>query len=140
MPFHLQKSHSSSLPRTLDYRREPILPAVQCTVQYSIIKTCRPSAPHILEFSAVYREEIRVVTNYCPCGRRKNKVGQRACVHTQNSGQEDRQYRSGHCSPSLLEKFWQISLYVTNDAIAKLYVCDVKFRQIEENGRQFSYI
>ena len=32
----------------------------------------------------------------------------------------------------LLEKFWQISLYVTEDAIAKLY--GVKFSQIEGNG------
>ena len=40
---------------------------------------------------------------------------------------------------ALLEKFWRISLYLT-DAIAKLYVCDVKFYQIEGNGKKFSHI
>ena len=40
---------------------------------------------------------------------------------------------------TLLEKFWRISLYVTYDAIAKLY-CDVYFSQIEGNGRKFRHI
>ena len=38
---------------------------------------------------------------------------------------------------ALLEKFWQISVYVTDDAIAKLSVDD-KFSQIEGSGREFS--
>ena len=38
---------------------------------------------------------------------------------------------------TLLEKFWQISLYLTDDAITKLYICDVKCCQIEGNGRKF---
>ena len=41
--------------------------------------------------------------------------------------------------PTLLEKFWRISLNVTDDAIAKLY-SDVKFRQIEGNGGTFLHI
>ena len=41
---------------------------------------------------------------------------------------------------TLLEKCWRISLNVTDDAIAKLYICDVKFRQIEGNGRKFSHV
>ena len=40
---------------------------------------------------------------------------------------------------TLLEKFWRISLYVTDDAISKLYVT-VRFRQIEGNSRKFRYI
>ena len=43
-------------------------------------------------------------------------------------------------SGTLLEKFWRISLYSTDDAIAKLYICDVKFSQIEGNGRNFRHI
>ena len=35
-----------------------------------------------------------------------------------------------------LERFWRISLYVTDDAI----MCDVKFSQIEGNGRKFRHI
>ena len=38
---------------------------------------------------------------------------------------------------TLWEKFWQISLYLTDDAITKLYICDVKCCQIEGNGRKF---
>ena len=34
---------------------------------------------------------------------------------------------------TLLENFWRISLYVTDVAIAKLYVCDVKLSEIEGN-------
>ena len=30
---------------------------------------------------------------------------------------------------SLLAKFWQISMYVTDDAIAKKALCDVKLRK-----------
>ena len=37
---------------------------------------------------------------------------------------------------TLLEKFWQISLYVIDDAIAR----DVKFCQLEGNDREFSHI
>ena len=29
---------------------------------------------------------------------------------------------------------------MTDDAIAKLYICDVEFRQIEGNGRTFRHI
>ena len=36
---------------------------------------------------------------------------------------------------ALLEKFWRISMFVTEDAIAKLHVWNVKFNQIEGNGR-----
>ena len=41
-----------------------------------------------------------------------------------------------------LENVWRILLYVTDEATAKLYstVCDVKFRQIEGNGRTFYHI
>ena len=38
---------------------------------------------------------------------------------------------------TLLEKFSRISLYVTDDAIAKLYVADFKFSQI---GKMVKYI
>ena len=38
---------------------------------------------------------------------------------------------------TLLEKFWRISLYVTYDAIAKLY-CDVYFSQIVGNDGKIS--
>ena len=42
---------------------------------------------------------------------------------------------------ALSEKFWGILLNVIDDAIAKLYhVCDVKFSQIEGNGRTFRHI
>ena len=34
----------------------------------------------------------------------------------------------------------RISLYVTDDAIAKLHICDVKFSQIEGNGRKLRHI
>ena len=37
------------------------------------------------------------------------------------------------------EKFWRISLYVTNDAKTKLYR-DKKISQKEGNGRKFSHI
>ena len=39
----------------------------------------------------------------------------------------------------LLEMFWWISLYVTDEAIAKA-LCDVKFSQIEGTGRNFHHI
>ena len=45
---------------------------------------------------------------------------------------------------ALLERFWRISLYVyvTDVATAKLYstVCNVKFSQIERNGRTFRHL
>ena len=42
---------------------------------------------------------------------------------------------------ALLEKFWWISLYLTDDATAKLYMTyDVKFCPIEEHGRTFRRI
>ena len=40
---------------------------------------------------------------------------------------------------TLLEKFWRILLFVTDDAISKLYVT-VRFRQIEGNSRKFRHI
>ena len=40
---------------------------------------------------------------------------------------------------TVLKSFRRISLFVTNDAIAKHY-CDVKFSQIEGNSRKFSHI
>ena len=39
---------------------------------------------------------------------------------------------------TLLEKFERISLYVTDDAFAKLYICDEKFSRIEGNCRKLS--
>ena len=39
---------------------------------------------------------------------------------------------------TLLEKFWRISLYGTDDAIATR--CDVKLSQIEGIGRKFSHL
>ena len=41
---------------------------------------------------------------------------------------------------TLLEKFWRILLYVIDDAMAKLNIWDVKFRQIEWNWRKFCHI
>ena len=43
-------------------------------------------------------------------------------------------------SYTLLERFWRISLHVTDDAIAKLYMCDVECSQMEGNGRKFCHI
>ena len=43
------------------------------------------------------------------------------------------------CS-ALIENFWRISLYVTDDAIFRKALCDVKFRQIEGNGWKFRHI
>ena len=40
---------------------------------------------------------------------------------------------------TLLEKCWWILLYVTNDAIAKLYMTYGKASQIKENGRTFRH-
>ena len=40
---------------------------------------------------------------------------------------------------ALLEKFWRISLYLTDDAFAKA-LCNEKFRKIQENGRKFCHI
>ena len=51
------------------------------------------------------------------------------------------QHRSQYRSlAALLEKCWRISLYLTDDAIAKEALCDVKFRQIEGNDRKFRHI
>ena len=41
---------------------------------------------------------------------------------------------------TLLEKFRQISLYVTEDAPYCKALCDEKFSQMEGNGRKFSHI
>ena len=37
-------------------------------------------------------------------------------------------------------KVWANFTVFDRDAIAKLYICDVKFSQIEGNGRQFLHI
>ena len=43
--------------------------------------------------------------------------------------------------PALLEKCWRISLYVTDDAVAKLYcMCDETFRKIDGNCGKISPI
>ena len=39
---------------------------------------------------------------------------------------------------TLLEKFWRISLYLTDDAIAKLFA--LAFSQLEGSGRKLSHI
>ena len=41
---------------------------------------------------------------------------------------------------TLLEKFWRISLHLTDDAIYCKAQCDVKLRHIEGNGRKFCQI
>ena len=41
---------------------------------------------------------------------------------------------------TLLEKWWRILLYLTDEAIAMLYIYDVKFRHIEGNGRKVRHI
>ena len=41
------------------------------------------------------------------------------------------------CSCSAYKKFSLISLYVTDDALAKFYICDVKFSQIEGMVQKF---
>ena len=41
---------------------------------------------------------------------------------------------------TLLDKFWRIWLYVADNAIAKLYVTYVKFRQKEGNGGKCRHI
>ena len=41
----------------------------------------------------------------------------------------------GSTGPTLLEQFWQISLYATDKAL-----CDVMFSQIEGNGGKFCHI
>ena len=43
------------------------------------------------------------------------------------------------CDATLLEKFWRISLYVTDDAIAKLYVTKSLVKK-ERNCRKFRRI
>ena len=49
----------------------------------------------------------------------------------------DRSRKLSEEGAALSEKFWRISLYVTDDTIA---VCDEKFSQIEGNGRKFGHI
>ena len=44
-----------------------------------------------------------------------------------------------HAILALLEKFWRISLYVTDDTMM-VYKCDEKFSQIEGNGRKLRHI
>ena len=44
-----------------------------------------------------------------------------------------------HAIPALLETFWRISLYVTDDTMM-VYKCDEKFSQIEGNGRKLRHI
>ena len=45
-------------------------------------------------------------------------------------------------SKMVQEKFWSVSLYVTDDVIEKLYICDVKLSQntVDENGQIFRHI
>ena len=38
------------------------------------------------------------------------------------------------CRGTLLKTFLRILLYVTDDYIAMLYICEIKFSQIEGNG------
>ena len=52
----------------------------------------------------------------------------------------DRSRKLSEEGAALSEKFWRISLYVTDDTIAQIYVCDEKFSQIEGNGRKFGHI
>ena len=44
------------------------------------------------------------------------------------------------CLATLLAKFWQISMYVTDDAIAKKALCDVKLRKKRGKWSKFSHI
>ena len=45
-------------------------------------------------------------------------------------------YHPRHTHATLLDMFWRISQFVTDDAIAKLQV--TRFSQIEGNGRKYS--
>ena len=47
---------------------------------------------------------------------------------------------SSRLYPTLLEKCSRVSQYLTDNAIAKLYICNEKFCQIEGNGRKFHHI
>ena len=46
----------------------------------------------------------------------------------------------GQMALALLDKISGDFLYVTDEAIAKLYICAIKFSQIEVNGQKFSHI
>ena len=87
-------------------------------------------------FFNLQKQEGRSLNNYIyfscsTCERVRTLRPLKVCVS---------QYFTFFASATQLEFFWRISLYLTNDTIAKLYVTHIKFCQIEINGRKFRHI